>query len=126
MRIGPARAMNGSHFLSAAAIVEAVEANTGPLDDLPCTTDSTVFRKRSRAGAFLGFMGSETGAFCGTCSRLRLSARGILHPCLFREDGVDLRGASEGEIRDRVRMVAPLKPMARIHDIERPMHRIGG
>jgi cyclic pyranopterin phosphate synthase len=126
MRIGPARAMNEKHFLSTASIVQALEAHVGLLDDLPAAADSTVFRKRSRAGAFLGFMGSETGAFCGTCSRLRLSARGILHPCLFREDGVDLRGATEGEIRERVRAVAPLKPMDRIHDIARPMHRIGG
>ena len=126
MRIGPARAMNAEHFLSTAGIVATLEAHAGLLDDLPATVDSTVFRKRSRAGAFLGFMGSESDGFCGTCSRLRLSARGILHPCLFREDGVDLRGASESEIRDRVRAVAPLKPMVRIHEIERPMHRIGG
>jgi len=126
MRIGPARALQADHFLSAAAIVEALETHAGPLDSLPALADSTVFRKRSRAGAMLGFMGSETGAFCGTCSRLRLSARGILHPCLFREDGTDLRGASEEEIRDRIRVVAPLKPMDRLPDIARPMHRIGG
>ena len=126
MRIGPARALQSNHFLSTKDIIDAVERHAGALDPLPVAADSTVFRKRSRAGAVLGFMGSETDAFCGTCSRLRLSARGVLHPCLFREDGTDLRGASEAEIRERIRAVAPLKPLERLPDIARPMHRIGG
>jgi len=126
MRIGPARALQADHFLSTASILQALESHAGLLDDLPAAADSTVFRKRSRAGAFLGFMASETDAFCGTCSRLRLSARGILHPCLFRDDGTDLRGASETEIRERIRKVAPLKPVHRLPDIARPMHSIGG
>ncbi|WP_345547997.1 GTP 3',8-cyclase MoaA [Microbulbifer aestuariivivens] len=31
--------------------------------------------------------------FCATCNRLRISAQGALHLCLFAEQGVDLRAA---------------------------------
>ena len=39
----------------------------------------------------IGFIASLSQNFCGTCSRLRLTANGILRPCLFSAIGVDLR-----------------------------------
>jgi cyclic pyranopterin phosphate synthase len=40
----------------------------------------------------IGFISSVSQPFCGSCTRLRLSAEGSLYTCLFATDGVDLRG----------------------------------
>ena len=39
----------------------------------------------------IGIIASVTQAFCGDCSRIRLSTDGKLYTCLFATDGVDLR-----------------------------------
>jgi GTP 3',8-cyclase len=126
MKVGPGRALHERHFLPADRIVAALEHHAGPLLELPASADATVFRRRSTSGAVLGFMASESQPFCGNCSRLRLSAKGILHPCLFKDDGIDLRGATPEEIRERTRSILPLKPRERIPEIARAMHAIGG
>ena len=42
--------------------------------------------------AEIGVIASVTQAFCGDCSRLRLSTDGKLYTCLFASRGTDLRG----------------------------------
>jgi len=39
----------------------------------------------------VGFISSVTQPFCGTCTRARVSARGMLYTCLFSDQGTDLR-----------------------------------
>ncbi|MGC3982031.1 MAG: GTP 3',8-cyclase MoaA [Steroidobacteraceae bacterium] len=56
----------------------------------------------------IGFISSVTQAFCGTCSRARLSSEGVLYTCLFATHGVDLKqplrsGASDDELRQLIR-----------------------
>ncbi|MDH3266514.1 MAG: GTP 3',8-cyclase MoaA [Gammaproteobacteria bacterium] len=51
----------------------------------------------------IGFISSVTAPFCGSCSRARLSADGVLYTCLFATQGTDLRepirnGADENEL----------------------------
>lgn len=43
-------------------------------------------------GGEIGFISSVSQPFCGTCTRLRLSAEGSLYTCLFATHGADLRG----------------------------------
>lgn len=55
----------------------------------------------------IGLIRSVTHPFCRDCQRLRLSAEGKLHTCLFSAAGFDLRGilrggASEESIREAV------------------------
>jgi cyclic pyranopterin phosphate synthase len=40
----------------------------------------------------IGFISSVSQPFCGSCTRLRLSAEGSLYTCLFASDGTDMRG----------------------------------
>lgn len=40
----------------------------------------------------IGFISSVSQPFCGSCTRLRLSAEGSLYTCLFAGVGTDLRG----------------------------------
>jgi len=60
-----------------------------------------------KGGGEVGFISSITEPFCGDCSRARLSAEGILYPCLFSRRGLDLRallrsGAKDAELEDAV------------------------
>lgn len=52
----------------------------------------TAHRWRYRDGqGEIGFIASVTEAFCGDCTRLRLSTEGRLYTCLFAHQGADLR-----------------------------------
>jgi cyclic pyranopterin phosphate synthase len=51
-------------------------------------------------GGTVGFISSVTEAFCGDCSRLRLSTDGRLYTCLFATEGHDLRAALRGDEAD--------------------------
>ncbi|SFB35246.1 cyclic pyranopterin phosphate synthase [Lentibacillus halodurans] len=42
-------------------------------------------------GGEIGVISSVTDSFCGTCTRIRLSADGKLYTCLFASDGFDIR-----------------------------------
>ncbi len=60
------------------------------------------WRYRDGSGE-IGTISSVTRAFCGDCTRARLSTEGCLYLCLFAQDGADLRsllraGASDREI----------------------------
>lgn len=61
-------------------------------------------------GGELGLISSVTAPFCGTCSRLRLTADGKLHTCLFARQGHDLRprlrqGLDRRELVEELRAV---------------------
>jgi cyclic pyranopterin phosphate synthase len=38
----------------------------------------------------VGFIAPHTHNFCGDCNRVRVSCKGVLHPCLGHDDGIDL------------------------------------
>jgi len=42
-------------------------------------------------GVQVGFVTPSSAHFCDGCTRLRLSARGIVRTCLYARDGIDLR-----------------------------------
>jgi len=55
----------------------------------------------------IGVISSVTQAFCGTCTRARLSTDGSLFTCLFAQKGYDLKsllrgGKNDEEIRDSI------------------------
>jgi cyclic pyranopterin phosphate synthase len=58
----------------------------------------------------VGFISSVTQAFCGECSRARLSSDGALYTCLFGAQGTSLRdplraGATDEELAELIRQV---------------------
>ncbi|GMA62142.1 cyclic pyranopterin monophosphate synthase [Alicyclobacillus fastidiosus] len=58
----------------------------------------------------IGVVASVTRAFCGACTRARLSSEGRLYTCLFASKGHDLRsmlrsGASDSELRSFISRV---------------------
>jgi cyclic pyranopterin phosphate synthase len=83
-----------------------------PLQRIRGTQDggtSEIYRFKDGKGE-VGFISSVTKAFCGTCSRLRLSADGKMYTCLFATHGTDLgghlrSGASDELLSHLVRVV---------------------
>lgn len=64
----------------------------------------------------LGFIGSMSEPFCDTCNRLRLTATGMIRPCLFSPLQFDLRtalrrGDTDEQIADIIRKAVYQKPM---------------
>jgi GTP 3',8-cyclase len=58
----------------------------------------------------VGFISSVTQAFCGDCSRARLSSDGALYTCLFAAHGASLRdplraGATDDDLSDLIRQI---------------------
>ena len=90
----------------------------------------------------VGFISSVTEPFCGSCSRARLSADGMLYTCLFANQGTDLReslrnNADDEELKDILSQIW-LQRADRYSELRRPevaeahvlrkveMYRIGG
>jgi cyclic pyranopterin phosphate synthase len=90
----------------------------------------------------IGFISSVTEPFCGSCSRARLSADGVLYTCLFATQGTDLReplrnNADDSELADILSRIW-LQRADRYSELRRPdvaeahplskveMYRIGG
>ncbi len=90
----------------------------------------------------IGFISSVTEPFCGSCSRARLSAEGVLYTCLFATHGTDLReplrsGADDDELEDILSQIW-LQRGDRYSELRKPdvaeehhlskveMYRIGG
>jgi cyclic pyranopterin phosphate synthase len=104
MDVGSTNGWRADQVLSAAEIVELIDREL-PLEPLERARPSDVasrFRYRDGGGE-IGIIASVTQPFCGTCSRLRLSADGKLYTCLFAVTGTDLRaplrsGASDAEL----------------------------
>ncbi|WP_217585754.1 GTP 3',8-cyclase MoaA [Lentibacillus saliphilus] len=48
----------------------------------------------------IGVISSVTDSFCGTCTRLRLSADGKLYTCLFASSGYDIRSKLRAGVAD--------------------------
>ncbi len=125
MKIGCARLNHERHFIPAKEIIEKIEERH-PLTPLSVNMDSTAFNFVTDHGARVGFIASESQPFCGFCSRLRLTASGILRSCLMSEKGISLRGKDRSQYPEILKSVIALKPMDRLEKIDQPMYQIGG
>jgi len=87
------------------------------------------------ANGTVGFIAPVSEPFCSRCNRLRLSASGMLLPCLFSTDGVDVRtpirsGATPADVKRLLADAIAAKPeMHRLSDgcaVNTRMSGIGG
>ena len=125
MKIGPARDKFNAHFISANEIINRLK-KIFTLTPIILPVDSTSFNFKLGNGANIGLIASESRPFCGGCSRLRLSAKGDLRPCLMINQGINLRNKNEEQIMDILNKTMALKPTDRIYEVEQPMNQIGG
>ena len=85
----------------AAEIIKKINAEMplAPVD--PNYHGEVAERWRYRDGTGeIGVIASVTQAFCGTCTRARLSAEGKLYTCLFAVKGHDFRALLRGGATD--------------------------
>lgn len=92
MDVGNTNGWNLDAVVPSAEIVRRI-SDVYPLEpSAPTREGETASRWRYLDGAGeIGVISSVSQAFCGTCSRARLSAEGKLFTCLFATEGVDLR-----------------------------------
>ena len=105
----------------------------------PSRKGETAWRYRfaDGTGGEIGLIASVTDAFCGDCSRIRLTADGQIRTCLFSTQEYDVRellrsGGSRSEVTELIRFAVARKEYG--HKIgsstftnpSRPMSSIGG
>lgn len=124
-------------FVSSAETRERIEQVFGPLQpaDVLVNGPARSFRIDGAAGT-VGFISQITNDHCARCNRLRLTADGMLRPCLMADGEVDLKtplrsGAEDEAIAELFRMTVRHKPYEhRLEDglapIGRGMSRLGG
>jgi len=125
MKIGVGVEQFDQFYVSAKEMIRRIETRT-QLTSYQVAEDSTTFKFKTDSGAHIGFIASESQPFCGTCSRLRLTPKGELRPCLFVQAGTPLRGLSPGDVKNAVMKILNLKPLDRLESVNQPMNQIGG
>lgn len=101
----------------AADALETIRTQVGQviaLDRNRLDGPATMFRLAGAKGR-IGIIDPITGHFCGTCNRLRLTARGTFRPCLLGSHEIDVRealrrGASREELAEVIRFAVAAKP----------------
>jgi len=125
MRVGPFFRAHRSLFVPASEIIDRLRGNI-QLTPISKPSDSTSFNFTTSSGAHIGFIASESKPFCSGCSRLRLTAIGLLRACMMSEEGADIRYAALDDYPEILQKVLSWKPTYRIDHIEQPMVHIGG
>jgi cyclic pyranopterin phosphate synthase len=125
MNIGPQYEQTSKLFLSADDAMARIWKEKELLP-VKVAVDSTSFNFKTPQGGRIGFIASETKPFCGSCSRLRLTAKGSLRACLMSEQGLNLRNVPPENYPQILANVLSMKPTGRITKIAQPMHEIGG
>lgn len=115
MDVGTRNGWKLDHVVPAQEIIEKIDTAL-PLEPLdPNYYGEVALRYRFKdGGGEIGVIASVTQPFCGTCTRLRLSAEGKIYTCLFAVNGVSLRdpmreGATDDDLRDLMNRVWKLR-----------------
>jgi GTP 3',8-cyclase len=135
MPFGSERLPNTPGSFSAHKAVEIITEQVGRLhqvDTGPLDGPATMFHLDGARGR-IGIIDPVTGHFCGTCNRLRLTARGTLRPCLMSPLEIDIKsalrkGASQSQLAQIFCEAVLAKPMGGMsrEAINDGMNAIGG
>lgn len=111
MDVGTTNGWRMDEVVTGAEIIEMIDAEM-PLEPVESEYLGEVAKRwRYRdGGGEIGVITSVTRAFCGDCTRARLSADGRIYTCLFAVNGTDLRlpireGATDKELEEIIRQV---------------------
>ncbi|QNA90123.1 GTP 3',8-cyclase MoaA [Massilia sp. Dwa41.01b] len=92
MDVGASNGWNMEEVMPSSEVVRRIGAELPLLPLAANYAGETASRWRYADGSGeIGVISSVTGAFCGDCSRMRLSTEGKLYTCLFATRGHDLR-----------------------------------
>jgi cyclic pyranopterin phosphate synthase len=109
MDVGNQNHWDNSQVVPSNEIISLIDAEF-PLQRIKDTQSggtSEIYRFKEGTGE-VAFISSVTKAFCGTCSRLRLSADGKLYTCLFATHGKDIgsslrQGANDDNLTEIIK-----------------------
>jgi cyclic pyranopterin phosphate synthase len=135
MPLGKAAAL---HSIPSDEVIAIIESEYGPLKLSAAKLGNgpaTYYTLQGFTG-HIGFISALSHSFCQICNRLRLTASGLLKPCLSSDLSLDLRsllrnGASDSEIIDSIQGIVARKPAGHNFSIANEathinMFRIGG
>ena len=132
------QAWRDDQVLTGAEIRALVEAEHGPLLELPAKASSTAKRFSFADGkGELGFVNPVSEPFCSACDRIRVTADGQLRTCLFSRREWDVKsplrdGSSDERLAETIRFAVRHKELKhRINEpgfvrASRSMSQIGG
>jgi cyclic pyranopterin phosphate synthase len=128
-------------FIAESEVRRQIERALGPLIPVPRDAEAgvgpaVVYRLvRGSPRGRIGFISAMSAPFCATCNRLRLTADGKLHSCLFEGGQVDLRPAFasatdarelRSSLADAMTRCVRMKPTIHTNHGNQQMSRIGG
>ena len=101
MDVGTTNGWRLDQVVPAEEIIELIDAEF-PIEPAEANYPGEVAKRwRYRDGAGeIGVIASVTQPFCGSCSRIRLSAEGLLYTCLFATHGHNLRALLRDNAND--------------------------
>lgn len=115
MPLGEIGADRTAQYLSLADVRAALARRWTLLPTTHRTAGPARYVRVAETGTHLGFITPLSCGFCDGCNRIRISAGGVLHPCLGQEDAIPLRPAmAEGRLAAAMRAAIAHKP--RGHD----------
>lgn len=91
MRTGDNKDYFSKHHLSASVVHEKLVAEGWQLQERPVGAGPAQEFRHAEYQGGIGLIAPYSKDFCKTCNRLRISARGELHLCLFGEGGTSIR-----------------------------------
>ena len=125
MKIGSGNQANNKHYISNNELLQRIQL-LFRINKVSVEKDSTSQVYDLENGARIGFISSESEPFCSTCSRLRLTAKGVLKGCLFKEDGLNLKAPENKDYAKVLSQLLTNKPQGRVSSVQHSMHSIGG
>lgn len=110
MDVGGATGWHPEAVVSRADLLERLREVYGPSERLHGCPHATAGRYRLPDGLTFGIISSVTAPFCRACDRVRLTADGMLFPCLYATRGTPLgalarAGASREVLLEAIRAV---------------------
>ncbi len=128
--------LNSPDSFSAFKALDMIRRGVGdlfPVERGPMDGPASMFRLAGAKGG-IGVIDPVTGHFCGTCNRLRLTAKGALRPCLLSSREIDLKsalrsGLGRQSIAEIIRNAVYSKPVGRatqLSSLSDGMNSIGG
>jgi cyclic pyranopterin phosphate synthase len=138
MPVGVSDSWTADRTVPAAAVKKTIEHKLGRLEAArsPCGNGPARYYRLPQSRGTIGFISAVSDHFCASCNRLRLTAEGMIRPCLYSGREIDARtplrrGAGEEELTGLFRQAVSVKPER--HDIpsgwqdeKRMMSQIGG
>ncbi|MDJ0511167.1 MAG: GTP 3',8-cyclase MoaA [Crocosphaera sp.] len=116
MPIGNGDLFNDKAWIPSEEIRETIRQKWGLIEsNIKGNGPADIFQIPGAKGT-LGFISQMSECFCDRCNRMRLSADGLLRPCLLNETGqIDLKtllrnNVKTTEIKDKVAQILAIKP----------------